>query len=266
MVNIDGQLPPQGLTVLKPEDSFRFNCHAGLKCFTQCCRDITIFLTPFDILQLKSDLGISSESFLQQYTVKLIGDSGLPIVLLKMCDDEAKSCPFVTSRGCRVYAHRPWACRIYPLQPESTNITEKKHKVFFSVMDIPFCLGLLEENISTVEAWQAAQGIPIYEEMEKLFKKITMNEFLAEKKIDNRKIQEMFYMAAYDQDRFRRFIFESTFLDRFEIEPGEIAKIKHDDTALYRFAMKWLQYGLIGQEVLQVKSTAMTLKNVNSTF
>ena len=138
-------MPPQGLTVLKPEDSFRFNCHAGLKCFTQCCRDITIFLTPFDVLQLKNALGIPSGSFLEQYTVKIVGDSGLPIVLLKMRDDDAKSCPFVTSRGCSVYPHRPWACRIYPLQPESTKITEKTNKAFFSVMNVPFCLGFFED-------------------------------------------------------------------------------------------------------------------------
>jgi hypothetical protein len=260
MVKIAGQMQSQGLTVLKPEDSFRFNCHAGLKCFTQCCRDITIFLTPFDILQLKNALGVSSESFLQEYTVKLINDTGLPVVLLKMHNDEEKSCPFVTSRGCSVYPHRPWACRIYPLQPESTKITEKTNKAFFSVMNVPFCLGFFEDNVSTIEAWRASQGIPVYEEMEKIFKNITSNEFLAGKKIENRKIQEMFYMAAYDLDRFRRFIFESTFLDRFEIEPDVSEKIKHDDAALYRFAMKWLEYGLIGQDVLQVKSKAMAAK------
>lgn len=260
MVKIARQMQPCGLTVLKPEDSFQFNCHAGLKCFTQCCRDITIFLTPFDILQLKNALGIPSESFLQQYTVKMIGDSGLPIVLLKMCDDEAKSCPFVTPRGCRVYAQRPWACRIYPLQPESTKITEKANKVFYSAMDVPFCLGFFEESVSTVVAWQVSQGIPIYEEMEKIFKNITTNEFLAGKKIENGKIQEMFYMAAYDLDRFRRFVFESTFLDRFEIDPTERERIKHDDVALYKFAMKWLEYGLIGQDVLQVKSKIMAVR------
>jgi len=255
-----GKKQTQGLAVLKPEDSFRFNCHAGLKCFTQCCRDITIFLTPFDILQLKNALGVPSESFLPQYTMKMISDSGLPVVLLKMRDDEEKSCPFVTPQGCQVYAHRPWACRVYPLQPESTKITEKTNKAFFSVMDVPFCLGLFEESISTVEAWKVSQGIPIYEEMEKIFKRITMNDFLAGKKIENRKIQEMYYMAAYDLDRFKRFVFESTFLDRFEIESDERDRIRHADVALYKFAMKWLQYGLIGQDVLQVKSKVMAAK------
>ncbi|MGD2269402.1 MAG: YkgJ family cysteine cluster protein [Desulfobacterales bacterium] len=250
----------QGLTVLKPEDNFRFACHDGLECFTRCCRDITIFLTPYDILRLKNALGISSETFLRDYSLSLIGNAGLPAVLLKLQDDAARSCPFVTPQGCKVYSNRPWSCRIYPLQPESTKITEKADKQYYSIMDVPFCLGLSEDKVSTTAQWQEEQGIPLYLEMEKLFKRITMNEFLARKKIENQKIRDMYYLACYDLDRFRRFVFESTFLKRFETNPDEIDIIKDDDVALHEFAMKWLEYGLIGQHVLKVKPDAMALK------
>jgi hypothetical protein len=87
-----------------------------------------------------------------------------------------------------------------------------------------------------------------------------MNDFLADKKIVNRKIQDMYYMACYDLDRFRRFVFESTFLERFEASPEEVAQIQHDDVALYQFAMKWLEYGLIGQQEFKVKSEVMAEK------
>ena len=250
----------QGLTVLKPEDNFRFTCHDGLDCFTLCCRDITIFLTPYDILRLKKALDLSSEKFLRDYTATFVSESGLPVVMLKMGQDTAKSCPFVSPQGCTVYPNRPWSCRVYPLQPESTKKTEKTDKEYYSVMDVPFCMGLFENRVSTVAKWQQAQGIPIYREMERLFKKITMNEFLAGKKIENKDIQEMYYMAAYDLDRFRRFLFESTFLERFETDPEEVNRIKHDDVGLYKFAMKWLEYGMIGQQVLQAKPEAMTAR------
>jgi Fe-S-cluster containining protein len=249
-----------GLTVLSPGDNFRFACHPGLECFTRCCRGITIFLTPYDILRMKNALGISSESFLKQYTVSLIGDSGFPVVYLKMGNDALQSCPFVTSQGCEIYGHRPWACRIYPLKPESTKLTEKADKTYYSVMDVPFCLGQYEDTVSTVSEWQKKQGIPIYLEMEKMFKKITMNDFLADKKIVNRKIQDMYYMACYDLDRFRRFVFESTFLKRFETSPEEVEQIQHDDVALYQFAMKWLEYGLVGQHGFKVKPAVMAEK------
>ncbi len=252
--------PKKGLTVLHPEERFRFACRPGLDCFTQCCRDMTIFLTPYDILRLKNGLGMSSESFLRDYTRTLINDAGLPVVYLKLQEDGAKSCPFVTAEGCRVYPHRPWACRIYPLQPESNKSAEKAGKQYYSIMDVPLCQGFSEDQVSTVAQWLEAQGIPTYREMEEKFKKITLNEFLADKSIRNQKIQDMYYMACYDLDRFRRFVFESSFLKRFETDPAEVEKIRQDDVALYLFAMRWIEYGLLGQHVLKVKPGVMAAK------
>ncbi|MFO7839950.1 MAG: YkgJ family cysteine cluster protein [Desulfosalsimonadaceae bacterium] len=249
-----------GLTVLRPGDRFQFDCHAGLSCFTRCCRDITIFLTPYDILRIKNALGISSEVFLAEYTHALIGENGMPLVALKMRDDEAKSCPFVTPQGCSIYSDRPWSCRIYPLQPESTKTTEKAGRQYYSVMDVPFCMGFSEKKVTTVRQWMEDQGVFTYMEMEKFFKKITRNPFLSDKVIENPKIQQMIYMACYDLDRFRRFVFESSFLDQFETDPGEVEKIRTDDEALFKFAMKWLEYGLIGQQGLKVKPEVMAAK------
>lgn len=254
------QSKSQGLKVLKPEDHFQFACHDGLDCFTQCCQNINIFLMPYDIIQLKNGLQISSEEFLQQYTITLMGKNGLPAIILKMKNNDKKSCPFVTAQGCRVYDSRPWACRIYPLQPETTKITEKAGKQYYSIMDVPFCLGFQENKVAKVKEWIDGQNIPIYIEMEELFKKITMNEFLNDKKIENKKIQEMYFMACYDIDRFRRFVFETSFLKQFEIEKNEIEKMKCDDTALYKFAMKWIEFGLLGQQGLKLRPEVLAAK------
>ena len=250
----------QGLTVLTPENDFRFECHQGLNCFTRCCRNITIFLTPYDILRMKNALHISSEDFLANYTMSMIGDAGLPVVMLKMKDDEKKTCPFVTDEGCIIYSDRPWSCRIYPLQPESTKITEKAGKQYYSVMDVPFCLGLEANRFLKLSEWIEEQGITVYQEMEALFKTITTNEFLSQNKITNKKIQEMFYLACFDLDRFRRFVTESTFLERFEVKPEIVEKIKEDDVELYHFAIKWLEYGLLGQHALKIKPDVMEAK------
>jgi Fe-S-cluster containining protein len=256
-VAIKGKKP---LTVLKPEDVIRFNCNAKLDCYTRCCRDITILLTPYDVLRMKNAIRISSGDFLARYTATLIGDTGLPFVVLKMLDDNKQSCPFVKHSGCTIYPHRPWACRIYPLQPESTQLTEKAGKAYYSVMEIPFCLGLEADRTLTLSAYIEEQGIPVYIEMEKRFKTISTNERLLKEKIINQKIRDMVYMACYDLDRFRRFVFESTFLDRFDIDPQTIAEIKSDDVVLYRFAMQWLEYGLLAQNMLKVKPNVMTAK------
>lgn len=250
----------QSLTILTLENDFRFECHKGLNCFTRCCCNITIFLTPYDILRMKNAMNISSGEFLANYTVSMIGDAGLPVVMLKMKDDDQKTCPFVTRQGCTIYPDRPWSCRIYPLQPESTKLTEKAGKKYYSVMDVPFCLGLEADRILTVAEWIEEQGIAVYQEMEAPFKKITANEFLSQNKITNKKIQEMFYMACFDLDRFRRFVMESTFLERFEVGPEAVEKIKEDDVELYHFALIWLEYGMLGQHVLKVKPDVMEAK------
>jgi Fe-S-cluster containining protein len=247
-----------GLPVLTPKDGFRFHCHAGRDCFNQCCRDITIFLTPYDIIRMKNALNMTSSAFLSAYTVTLIGDAGLPVVVLQMQADAQKSCPFVESSGCRIYPDRPWACRIYPLKPESTKITEKAGKSYYSVMAAPFCRGFETDRALTVRQWIEEQGIAPYLEMEAPFKKITADEHLMRTKIENEKIRQMVYMSCYDLDRFRRFVFDSTFLERFDVEPEEIEAVRADDSALYRLALRWLEFGLLAQQVLPVKSEVLS--------
>ena len=57
-------------TKMVPEHVFSFRCDRGISCFTQCCRDVTIALTPYDVLRLKTSLGIPSDEFLDNYTLK----------------------------------------------------------------------------------------------------------------------------------------------------------------------------------------------------
>ena len=53
---------------LTPESRFKFRCHPGVPCFTECCGKTTIILTPYDILRLKNRLRIPSGEFLEKYT------------------------------------------------------------------------------------------------------------------------------------------------------------------------------------------------------
>jgi Fe-S-cluster containining protein len=191
----------------------------------------------------------------------MVGDTGLPVVVLKMREDEEKNCPFLTSSGCALYPDRPWACRIYPLQPESTTLTEKAGQgvLFGDGCSLLSRASFRTESVSLSD-WVEEQGIPVYHEMEALFKTLVTNERLTKEKITNKKIQEMIFMACYDLDRFRRFVLESSFLERFEIVPDAVEQIKTDDVALYRFALQWLEYGLLAQHVLKVKPGVMAAK------
>ena len=96
------------LVPISLEDSFCFSCSPDVPCFNACCRDLNQFLTPFDIVRLKNQLGLSSEEFLAKYTNWHIGpESGLPIISLKPKDSHELICPFVSEKGCMVYENRP---------------------------------------------------------------------------------------------------------------------------------------------------------------
>ena len=41
---------------LGPDDTFQFACHPGVSCFNRCCGDVNIFLSPYDVLRLKTGL------------------------------------------------------------------------------------------------------------------------------------------------------------------------------------------------------------------
>ena len=94
---------------MDPDQAFRFKCGPDVPCFTDCCRDITIVLTPYDVVRLKNALQISSEQFLDEYTIVIPREKRLiPMVVLKMNEDNDKRCTFVSETGCRVYGDRPW--------------------------------------------------------------------------------------------------------------------------------------------------------------
>ncbi|RJQ29721.1 MAG: YkgJ family cysteine cluster protein [Peptococcaceae bacterium] len=232
-------------------DKFKFSCHKGLSCFGQCCRNVNIFLTPYDVLRLKNRLELSSEEFLKKHTTTLISQiSGLPVVALKMQDDENRSCPFITPEGCLVYTDRPWSCRMYPLDMES----EEKYNF---ITDRSFCLGLNENQEWVVNEWFLDQGINDYEDKEALFKELSANIKLLRQKVENDKIVQMFHMACYDLDKFRRFVFESRFLDTFDIEQEVVEKIKTDELELMKLGFKWINFGMVDKKALKIKDEVL---------
>jgi Fe-S-cluster containining protein len=233
------------------EDSlFQFNCSRGVSCFTQCCQDVTILLTPFDVLRLKQGLGVSSNEFLDRYTVIVPKANRLiPMVVLKMNEQDDNKCSFVTEQGCMVYAHRPWPCRMFPLNMNDDG-------TFSLITDSSRCLGLEEIQKMPLVEWLVEQGIPIYDEMNTRFSEITIPLKAEEAEIENPQIHKMTFMALYNLDRFRDFIFQSTFLDRFNVDPVVIEKIKRNDVELLKFAFDWIKFGVFGQKTFSVRPDA----------
>lgn len=244
---------------LGPDDTFRFGCHEGLKCFTRCCGDVNIFLTPLDVLRLARRTGLSTTDFLSQHTLTpFTQELHLPVVLLKMGDDEGKRCPFVGPQGCTVYEDRPWACRMYPvgmgLPPARAG--ETPEPVYF-VNDDDFCDGRGEPQEWTVGSWRANQGVAEQEQFEGDFQEIVSHPwFIGGRQLDPRRM-EMFYTGCYDLDAFRRFVFDTSFLERFELDDELVERLRSDDEELLRFAFRWLRYALFAEPTMKVRESAV---------
>jgi Fe-S-cluster containining protein len=239
--------------------TFNFKCGPGVGCYTRCCGDVTIVLTPYDILRLKNRLGISSEDFIDRYTLPLTKpDSGLPVFVLKMGDGPGKRCPFVsTDEGCSVYSERPWACRMYPLD---TRDGEEGEEEYFVTADPQQCLGLLEGHSLTAEEWEKGQGLDVYRDVEELFNQITSAQRVwGDHKLEG-KVQNMVLLACYNTERFRKFVFESNFLKLFDLSQEQIDILKSNDLELLKLGFKWLQFGLLGRSTLPIREEVIKAK------
>lgn len=248
----------RGRRQLGRDDAFRFGCHSGVPCFTDCCADINILLSPFDVLRLARRLGVSTGELLHQHTLTPITkDLYLPVKLLKMGEGDARRCPFVGEGGCTVYEDRPWSCRMYPIgsaiPPARAGV--KPEAVFFLFED-DFCKGHSEDREWTVREWMDDQGVGPQEQLEAGFYSLVSHPwFIGGRQLDPKRI-EMFHMAAYDLDTFRRFVFDSTFLQRFEVEEDVVEVMRSDDEALLRFAFRWLRLALFAEPVLKARPGA----------
>jgi Fe-S-cluster containining protein len=234
---------------------FSFGCHPGVPCFNACCHDVNIFLTPYDIIRLKNRLGISSEEFLAKYTIMPFDKNlGYPVVMFQMTDDDKKACQFVGEKGCTVYEDRPWACRMYPLGLASPDENEARtDEEFYFLLQDPICKGFAESKKWTVQEWMDNQGVTEYDEMGREFKDITLHPFFTRGQEMSPKATEMFFTACYNIDKFRKFVFETSFLNKFEVDGTTIEEIKTDDIALLRFGYKWLRFSLFGEETMKIR-------------
>jgi uncharacterized protein len=240
---------------LNKESQFKFNCHKNISCFNKCCSDVNIFLTPYDIIRFKNRLEISSQEFLDKYTFLPIDEKqNHPVVMLKMNDDEEKSCPFVSDQGCSVYEDRPWSCRMFPLGVASPkDIGANGDEEFYFILEEPVCQGYKEEKNLTINDWIQDQQVEEYTEMGECFKEVSLHDYFKQgKHLEPAKL-EMFYTVCYNIDKFREFLFESTFFERFEVDEEIMHKIKSDDEELLLFGFEWLKYCLFGEKTMKIK-------------
>jgi hypothetical protein len=174
---------------------------------------------------------------------------GLPLIRLKK---EANVCPFLTKKGCQVYRDRPTVCRLYPL---GRAFSDRVKKEVYFLMQEKECLGFKERKKWTVASWIKAQGVEEYDAYNEGFSELIFLKTKLRPQGLSLKEGQMFFMACYNLDVFREFVFKSSFLDRFDIPPKRVKKCKKEDKVLLQLAFDWLKFALFAQPTLRVRTS-----------
>lgn len=235
---------------LEADDTFLFQCHANISCFNRCCRNLNLFLYPYDVIRLKHRLHLSSDRFLDKHVDIVLRKSNFfPEVLLRMAEDEERTCPFLSDAGCTVYPDRPDTCRTFPVEQgvlydAKRNTTELIH--FFRPPE--FCMGQYEKKLWTPQSWAEDQDAVVYNKMTARWselKRLFQSDPWGSQGPEGPKAK-MAFMATYNMDQFRNFLFNSTFLKRYKVTSKVLKQIRSDDVKLMTLGFEWVKFYIWG--------------------
>jgi Fe-S-cluster containining protein len=261
----DGPVVPMRLTA---SNTFCFDCHKGVSCWNECCHDTDITLTPYDIIRIGRALNLAPGETGRKFGSEAVHEaSGMPVLKLKRVDngETKRPCVFLDpAEGCTIYADRPAACRYYPLGLASVKM--KGHDApedFCFLVKESHCKGHEEPREQTVADFRAGQGVEPYDERNRGWIHILMK--LASWKTlggpfgkePDERTKKMFLMATTDLDAFRRFVFDTTFLERYAVAPETHADLATDDESLLKLALDWLRAMLFNEPTLPLQENVL---------
>ena len=230
---------------IRENDTFCFRCHPEFECFNRCCRNLNLFLYPYDVIRLKQSLGLSSDEFLDRYVDIVLRPSNFfPDVLLRMVENPERTCPFLIESGCSVYPDRPDTCRTFPIEQGMLYDADRGKETpvhFFRPPD--FCQGQYGKKEWTIPAWTRDQEAEHYHKMTVRWasvKQLFQNDPWGSEGPDGPKAK-MAFMATYNIDRFRDFLFQSSFLKRYKLKSAMLKKLKSDDVQLLKIGFEWVK-------------------------
>jgi hypothetical protein len=125
---------------------------------------------------------------------------------------------------------------------------------FYFLMQEEGCKGFGEPREWSVREWLEDQGIDEYDQWGEGFKELALHEYFEDGGVLSPDKIQMLFTACYDLDKFREFVFESTLLQRFDVDEDFVEEMRHDDEGLLRFAFLWLRFSLFGEQTMKVKA------------
>lgn len=239
---------PGKVTRLAADEKFNFACRPGLECFTECCRELELALSPYDVLCLKNKLGLRARDFLDRYVLIEKEAEGLfPRLYLGMVDDGRASCPFVTANGCAVYDSRPGACRVYPLGRAASQSQCGHKKEFHVLITEGHCRGFAEPAAHSAATWTEDQGLSPYNELNDQVMTILQHSRIRQGMRLNNEQRDRYLLALYNLDDFRDSVLKAAPARQYSLTAEAREDIALNDVALLRFAVRYLLGELFGE-------------------
>jgi len=210
-------------------------------------------------VRLKRRLEMDADRFIDACVdVVLRPAHPFPDVLLRMSEDDLRSCPFVAADGCRVYPDRPFTCRSFPLEKGLlTTAAGDPPRPVYLFRPPDFCRGPDQRRPTTARRWfRDDADTARYDRMTGRWAAIlhrlgaSPDPWAGQGPEGQR--ARMVFMAAYNVDALRRFVFESSFLQRFQVRRELRRRIARDDERLLLFGLEWIElflWGVRGKDI-----------------
>jgi Fe-S-cluster containining protein len=230
---------------------FSFGCHPNVACFTECCRELDLVLTPYDVLCLRKELQMKSAAFIDRYVVVEQDEGGgFPGLYLGMIDDGRASCPFISENGCKVYNGRPGACRAYPVGRGATLDRNGAKQELYVLVREEHCQGFAAEDQNhTVAEWFENQGLIEYNKINDEVLTLWQHEQVRKGIRLSREQNDNFLLALYRLDEFHELVSSSGFQDEFMLTEEERCSVLSDDLSLLRLGIRWLKETLFAEKI-----------------
>jgi Fe-S-cluster containining protein len=250
------------LPEIEADGTFCFDCNPDVPCFNRCCADLTLPLTPYDVLRLRRRLDVPGEDFLRRFAiVRSFPDTGFPLPMLRMLDGPGAPCPFVGPAGCMVYEDRPGACRCYPLGRGASMGKNGVSERFFLVRE-GHCRGFDKGRERSPAQWFADQQVAAYNAANDRYMRL-MAMVRATGKPLGARFAAMAVLCLFQLDKFRELIATMRIFKRVEADgPRRItvtnASLAGDEEAL-DFALDWMELAIFDKSEGQAKKVSRLL-------
>jgi hypothetical protein len=161
--------------------------------------------------------------------------------------------------GCDIYADRPTACRYYPVALLSMRKQDEYiDRDSYAIVKEDHCKGHEVNRRITIADYRKEQGLGEYDDLARGWRQLVLKKQSSGPSIGKPTLRsrQLFFMACYDVDRFREFVFSSSFTNLFELKQEEKDAFATDDLALMQFAFRFLRQVMFGEESISLNAEA----------